>query len=1151
MANSDDLLIGGNQVHSEVKPVEGGFVSLDGEDFYVIRNYDSMKPFFMSLASDSNHWMFISSTGGLSAGRINPESALFPYYTDDKLQESHEITGSKTIFRISRNGKKYLWEPFSEKYYGIYKTRRNIYKNTCGNKLIFEEQNLDLGVTFRYGWMNSDRFGWIKKSTLINEKPDSLTAELLDGLQNILPYGVDRFMQNQFSTLLDGYKKSELVKDSSLGIFRLESIPVDRAEPSEALKATTVWTYGLNNAQFLLTSSQLAEFRRGDELTEEHYAKGVKGCFFVNANVKIDSHGNRTWYFSAEVNQDSVKLNNLIDYIAESDDIIKDIENSIDKGTSALKTIVADADGVQDSADRLVSARHFSNVLFNIMRGGIFNDGYLIDTNDFSEHLKTFNIPLRAKYNVFLVSLPGSIKYDDLEQQVLKQNDEDLYRLFLEYLPLTFSRRHGDPSRPWNLFSINIRDDEGKKLLYYQGNWRDIFQNWEALAISYPGYIHGMMAKFLNASSVDGYNPYRVTREGVDWEVPEPDNPFSNIGYWGDHQIIYLQKLMEISVSRFPGQLKNWLNKKMFSYANIPYRIKSYDEIVKNPHDSIVFDFNAHKAILEKVRIIGADAKLLSDSTGNIIKVSLSEKLLATLLSRLSNFIPEAGIWMNTLRPEWNDANNALVGNGVSMVTLYYMRRFISFVRSVISESGEQEFDLSTEIGEFLNSVRHTLMSYQELLKTGFNNKQRKEVTDRLGTSGSDFRSKVYKGLSGKQILVKKDLLVEFLNLSLAYIDQSIMANKRPDNLFDAYNLVTFSDSGIEIDKLYEMLEGQVSILSSGMLTPQEALEVLDSLRNSKMYRADQKSYLLYPDRQLPVFLDKNNIPEDDVMASPLLRQLIEKGEKSIIDRDNRKRFHFNGSFRNAGDLLKALKKLKESGSTTVSDEDIRYLLQLFEKVFNHRSFTGRSGTFYKYEGLGSIYWHMVSKLVVAIGENLEMALKSGVPGDIVNKLAHHYSEAKEGIGVHKSPDEYGAFPTDPYSHTPRMAGVQQPGMTGQVKEDIISRFFELGVSVQNGQINFKPELLRQEEFLPPGDRDASEYGYPALKFTYCNVPVLYLLDSKNGIDLKSSDGNVMHYPDYAIDKTNSMAVFRRDGHVKELTVHLNPGMLQKSGDRN
>jgi hypothetical protein len=35
---------------------------------------------------------------------------------------------------------------------------------------------------------------------------------------------------------------------------------------------------------------------------------------------------------------------------------------------------------------------------------------------------------------------------------------------------------------------------------------------------------------------------------------------------------------------------------------------------------------------------------------------------------------------MNTQRPEWNDANNALAGYGLSMVTLYQLERYLSFV---------------------------------------------------------------------------------------------------------------------------------------------------------------------------------------------------------------------------------------------------------------------------------------------------------------------------------------------------------------------------------------------------------------------------------------------------------------------------------------
>jgi hypothetical protein len=201
---------------------------------------------------------------------------------------------------------------------------------------------------------------------------------------------------------------------------------------------------------------------------------------------------------------------------------------------------------------------------------------------------------------------------------------------------------------------------------------------------------------------------------------------------------------------------------------------------------------------------------------------------------------------MNTLRPEWNDANNALVGNGVSMVTLYYIRRYLSFVINLISDSEDHQFTLTTEMAGLLDSLHHAFSIHQSQLNSGFNDIQRRSLIDLLGTSGSDFRFIVYKGLSGKKEVIKKARLIDFLKLARDYTDQSIRANKRPDNLYNAYNLVTISDKGISISKLYEMLEGQVSVLSSGMLNPQEALEVLDSLRNSKMYRADQKSYLLY-----------------------------------------------------------------------------------------------------------------------------------------------------------------------------------------------------------------------------------------------------------------------------------------------------------------
>jgi hypothetical protein len=126
----EQVFSGKSQLQKNEVAVRGSYVELDGERFYRIENYNNMPPFFMSLVSDSDHWMFISSNGALSAGRKNPDNALFPYYTDDKITDSPEITGSKTIIFINKENRTYLWEPFSVRYENQYSINRNLYKNT-------------------------------------------------------------------------------------------------------------------------------------------------------------------------------------------------------------------------------------------------------------------------------------------------------------------------------------------------------------------------------------------------------------------------------------------------------------------------------------------------------------------------------------------------------------------------------------------------------------------------------------------------------------------------------------------------------------------------------------------------------------------------------------------------------------------------------------------------------------------------------------------------------------------------------------------------------------------------------------------------------------------------------------------------------------
>ena len=67
------IFLGKNKADFQTQEVKGEMINFDNEVYYKIANSNEMRPFFMSIVSDSNHWMFISSNGGLTAGRKNSE----------------------------------------------------------------------------------------------------------------------------------------------------------------------------------------------------------------------------------------------------------------------------------------------------------------------------------------------------------------------------------------------------------------------------------------------------------------------------------------------------------------------------------------------------------------------------------------------------------------------------------------------------------------------------------------------------------------------------------------------------------------------------------------------------------------------------------------------------------------------------------------------------------------------------------------------------------------------------------------------------------------------------------------------------------------------------------------------------------------------
>lgn len=1141
--------------------VSGDFIKMEGDTFYKISHVDQMPPFFISLVSDQDHWLFAGSTGGLSMGRVSPDKAVFPYVTVDKLYESTPHTGPKTIVKVVQDsGKAVFWEPYNREHDDRYHVTRNLYKNLLGNVLCFEEINHDLQLAFRYSWQFSSEFGISRQCKLENLSEQTCSIEILDGLQNILPAGTPRFTQSQSSNLVDAYKWTEVNSETGLALYTLYSAITDRAEPVEALRANTVFKLGLQGGTVHLTSASLALFKAGKALESADYSRGVRSCYLVHSHFKMSANEVQKWSINVDVEKDQSEVVALQHALANPNAVAEKMQQSFAAGSDKLARIMASADGFQVTGEEDVSLHHYANTLFNVLRGGIFANQYQILRTDLINTIKHFNIDTYQRHQAALNNLPATVSLDKLMSFVEELKDAQLSRLVYEYLPITFGRRHGDPSRPWNQFAIELKDDRGQPLLSYQGNWRDIFQNWEALTLSYPSFIESVIAKFVNASTLDGYNPYRITKQGIDWEVEEPDDPWSYIGYWGDHQIIYLLKLLESSNNFHPGKLASLLEQSVYSYANVPYRIKSLHDTIESPKDTVVFDNELAEEIEQNIQRLGADGKLILDAQGQVYQVSLAEKLLIPLLSKLSNLVIDGGIWLNTQRPEWNDANNALVGQGLSMVTLCYLNRYLSFLTTLLAsiEDKNKQFTLTTEVAEWLTGTTKILQSAVEQAEKGpVSASLQFSTLQNLGTLASEYREKMYQH-SGNY--TQQDVSVTELNALLSsakpLITHSIEANYSDSGLYHAYNILSINQESLKVSHLYDMLEGQVAALSSGALSAERAVEIMDALYASPMYRADQKTFMLYPDRKQLSFISKNCIPKNEVSGHPLLACMLADGDGRLIKLDAQGNYRFNSELTNANAIKQIWPRIAEEYPELATKSSLNALLEIYEAVFNHSAFTGRSGGMFGFEGLGCIYWHMVSKLLLAVQEvAIESVHHEGKSATSQALIAHYY-KVRLGIGFNKTPEEYGAFPADPYSHTPKHAGAQQPGMTGQVKEELLTRMGELGCFVANGKISFDPFLLRAQEFTTEEtsfryldvneDWQTLELESQSLAFTWCQVPIVYSLSSnaEQQVTIHSEDGQKHVLRTNELNEEFSQMLFTRSGKIVRIDVSININKL-------
>ena len=94
----------------------------------------------MNIVSNGDNWIFAGSNATLTAGRQNPDHALFPYETADKLLKHPLSAGSSTWIHVEQGGQSTLWEPWIDQKPNRPITR-SMHKHIHGSALCYEEEH--------------------------------------------------------------------------------------------------------------------------------------------------------------------------------------------------------------------------------------------------------------------------------------------------------------------------------------------------------------------------------------------------------------------------------------------------------------------------------------------------------------------------------------------------------------------------------------------------------------------------------------------------------------------------------------------------------------------------------------------------------------------------------------------------------------------------------------------------------------------------------------------------------------------------------------------------------------------------------------------------------------------------------------------------
>ena len=810
----------------------------DEKNRYVIEDYQTKPPFSSFLPGIAGPmgvpvWCYYNNRG----------QAVCSFGVDDKDHAIMEFSPARTAYRnVSRTG----FRTFC-KVDGAY---RELFTKNCAMhigmsevEITCKDNDLEAGVAY-FGIPGERTAALARVLTIRNTGSKGVELELLDGMPELVPYGVDQDTLKNMANLGQAWMRSEDV-ETGRTCFRVRASMADSAQVTavEGCSFCLAWDEGgavlrpiVQPELVFGTDTSLAvpegfvdagldALCGARQMTDNRFP-----CCFLPRKAKLAPGASVQIYSLYGQAEDKSRVAKLADSIPDTawfDAKRGEAAELVDGLCAAIGT---------KTADPVFDAYCKQTYLDNLLRGGapmFFESG----------------------------------------------GDKTPFYLY--------SRKHGDPEREYNYFSLG-----GEYYAQGNGNFRDVNQNRRCDVLFAPGVGAESIHTFFDLIQPDGYNPlviqastYTVPAAKLNWALgllptecqddglrllsqpftpgrlamaledwgldaqgltaaivcaadSEPNAKFQE-GYWCDHWTYNLD-LIESYLSVYPEREEKLL------FGECRYRWYEPRAVV-NPR---VKRYHMTENGLRQYHALDEEAK--ADVTGKWVRTAGGELAQSSLMGKLlllcavkTATLDAAGmgVEMEGGKPGWYDALNGLPGLiGSSMAESCELARLLRFTINALEKQGGEIAVYKEVVGLFLE-IFDILQGEKDLFVRW----------DKMNRAKEDYRVQVMGGFDGTRAVLHRaqaaGMLKEMERSVLDGIRRAVELGGGICPTYFTFEATGVEDTpdgpmptGLEPHALPLFLEGPVRWLK--LDTPlEEKAALAEKVKSSGLYDRELKMY--------------------------------------------------------------------------------------------------------------------------------------------------------------------------------------------------------------------------------------------------------------------------------------------------------------------